>query len=139
MSAEAPATTSASVSSVQECPKCGTINKSGKRSCCARGGAWFKKCGDVGDSSFEHTWDGGFKACKKFNSAQAVLSREEAATHPLNISSTTALQNPTHQHTNIYHHPGAGSEAAHTDSANRLAVAKIFACASIFSIISRLL
>merc|ERR1719331_1822639 len=63
--AEAPATTSASVSSVQECPMCGTINKSGKRSCCARGGAWFKKCGDVGDSSFGHTWDEGFKACKK--------------------------------------------------------------------------
>ena len=46
------------------CPKCGSTNKSGKRSCCAPGGAWFKKCGDVGDTNFDHTWAEGIKACK---------------------------------------------------------------------------
>ena len=45
------------------CPKCVT-NRSGKLSCCARGGAWFKKCGDVGDSNVEHTWFDGTRACK---------------------------------------------------------------------------
>ena len=45
------------------CPKCGT-NKSGKLSCCARGGAWFQKCGDPGDSKFGHTWNEGIKACR---------------------------------------------------------------------------
>ena len=46
------------------CPKCGTVKKSGKRSCCARGGGWFKNCGDVGDTKFDHTWAEGIQACK---------------------------------------------------------------------------
>ena len=46
------------------CPQCGVNSNSGKRSCCVRGGTWFKKCGDPGDSNFEHTWDEGMKACK---------------------------------------------------------------------------
>merc|ERR1711934_1145418 len=46
------------------CFKCGTIKKSGKLSCCARGGSWFKNCGDNGDSNFEHTWVEGVQACK---------------------------------------------------------------------------
>ena len=74
MSAEAPARTESSVTRSKGCPKCGTIKKSGKLSCCARGGAWFKNCGDVGDSSFEHTWSDGFNACKsKFKSNQCML------------------------------------------------------------------
>ena len=46
------------------CLECGTIKKSGKRSCCARGGAWFKNCGDVGDTKSDHTWAEGIQACK---------------------------------------------------------------------------
>ena len=45
------------------CPKCGTNAKSGKLSCCAPGGAWFKNCGDNGDSRFNHTWFEGIQAC----------------------------------------------------------------------------
>ena len=51
--------------SVSTCPKCGSTNKSGKLSCCARGGAWFKKCGDAGDTQFDHTWSEGIHACKR--------------------------------------------------------------------------
>ena len=47
------------------CPKCGTNRKSGKVSCCAAGGSWFKKCGDPGDVSFEHTWSEGVEACER--------------------------------------------------------------------------
>ena len=46
------------------CPKCGTVKKSGKRSCCAPGGAWVNKCGNDGDSKFDHTWIEGIVACK---------------------------------------------------------------------------
>ena len=46
------------------CPKCGATRKSGTLSCCARGGAWFKKCGDVGDTRFDYTWAGGIQICK---------------------------------------------------------------------------
>ena len=49
---------------IGSCPKCGITNKSGLRSCCARGGAWFKKCGDPGDTNFGHTWLEGFHACR---------------------------------------------------------------------------
>ena len=46
------------------CPQCGGGGKSGKISCCARGGSWFQKCGDPGNSKFEHTWSEGSEACK---------------------------------------------------------------------------
>merc|ERR1712032_670066 len=38
-----PAATPAA--NAMECPKCGKFGKSGRVSCCAPGGAWFKKCG----------------------------------------------------------------------------------------------
>ena len=129
MPAETPSTTNASVSRINGCPKCGTIQKSGKLSCCARGGAWFKKCGNVGDSKFEHTWVEGMQACKSVKSPQGMLSREEATTHPLNIISTQ-------HHSDIYHHPGGVSDAVHTESSGCLRVAKTFAFASILSTIS---
>ena len=46
------------------CPKCGVNKKSGLGNCCARGGSWFQKCGDEGDTNFEHTWGDGFDACR---------------------------------------------------------------------------
>ena len=50
---EEPPVATSSTTDTPVCPKCDTINKSGKRSCCVRVGAWFKNCGDVGDS---HLW-----------------------------------------------------------------------------------
>ena len=47
------------------CLKCGTTKKSGKQSCCARGGDWFKQCGDAGDQKFDHTWAEGIQSCKR--------------------------------------------------------------------------
>ena len=46
------------------CPMCATLKKSGKSSCCGPGGAWFKNCGNPGDSKFGHTWFEGIEACK---------------------------------------------------------------------------
>ena len=72
------------VSSV--CPKCGTIKKSDKRSCCARGGAWFNNCGDDGDGDSDHTWFEGIQACKTPSSsisgeAQAQAMKTTSAQH----------------------------------------------------------
>ena len=70
----APAMTSLSVvssSSSNECPKCDVTKKSGKHSCCARGGAWFKNCGDASDTQFDHTWAEGVKACLLYTSDAA--------------------------------------------------------------------
>ena len=59
------------------CPKCGTNEKSGKRSCCVRGGAWFSNCGDPGDSEFDHTWNEGRQACQGEAQGHAVMIRNE--------------------------------------------------------------
>ena len=44
-----PAAVTMTVSYV--CPKCGTIEKSGKISCCGRGGAWYGNCGSAGNKT----------------------------------------------------------------------------------------
>ena len=59
--------------SPSRCPKCGTAKKSGKYSCCARGGAWFTNCGDAGDTQFEHTWAEGVEACESRLPRDGVL------------------------------------------------------------------
>ena len=60
-----------------ECPKCATnvaTNKeSGTPSCCFRGGSWFGKCGNPGDSKFDHTWFEGIQMCK--SKLVSILSR----------------------------------------------------------------
>ena len=44
-----------------ECTKC-MPGKEGL-TCCGWGGSWFKKCGDDGDTKFEHTWGEGLAVC----------------------------------------------------------------------------
>ena len=56
------------------CPRCVSTRNSGKFSCCARGGAWFKNCGSHGDSNFDHTWLEGVRACTDY--AAQVKSRD---------------------------------------------------------------
>ena len=90
-------------SSSSDCPKCGTSKKSGKHSCCARGGAWFKRCGDAGNARFQHTWAEGIQACKDFvtpvlvkSPLEIMLSRVGVITYPL---STPRPRNTTQQQT----------------------------------------
>merc|ERR1712157_376496 len=80
-----PSPTSASgdfttVTAIQyKCPYCGVFN-SGKMSCCAREGAWFKKCGDEGDSKFDHTWLEGIQACNEAaKRARSKIAHERSA------------------------------------------------------------
>ena len=49
---------------VHVCPTCGTIEKSGKASCCGRGGSWFRNCGSTGNRKLRHTWSEGLIACQ---------------------------------------------------------------------------
>ena len=105
----APIPTGASSSAVNSsgCSKCGTIMKSGTLSCCARGGAWFQKCGDAGDTNFDHTWVEGIQACKGFASsfpvkppAPAMLHHERAIAQTLNF--TLKRHSTQQQQTNTY-------------------------------------
>ena len=54
------------------CPKCGTFKKSGRVSCCAPGGAWYKNCGGVGNRNADHRWFEGIEACKRKCKANAI-------------------------------------------------------------------
>ena len=50
------------------CPKCSTFAISGRVSCCAPGGAWYKNCGGAANKNVDHMWFEGVEACKrKFN------------------------------------------------------------------------
>ena len=51
------------VPAIPVCRNCGMIAKYRTPSCCARRGDWFNKCGDPGDSRFEHTWFEGIQIC----------------------------------------------------------------------------
>ena len=77
---------------VSECPKCGTIGKSGKTSCCARGGSWFKSCGGAGNARLQHTWYEGIKACKARRQSRIAIGQRghAAAQQKSNHSSNDA-------------------------------------------------
>ena len=64
-SAGTPAFISAITSTMTTCPKCGTFAKSGRVSCCAPGGAWYKNCGGAVNRNADHSWFEGAQACKR--------------------------------------------------------------------------
>ena len=56
------------IASTKACLKCGTFAKSGRVSCCAPGGAWFKNCGGARNNNVDHKWFEGVASCqRKFN------------------------------------------------------------------------
>ena len=61
---------------VSVCPRCGTTGKSGKTSCCGRGGSWFKSCGGDGNTKLQHTWYEGIQACKARSQFKAVIGQQ---------------------------------------------------------------
>ena len=65
---------------VSVCPRCGTIEKSGKMSCCGRDGSWFNNCGGAGNTRLQHTWYEGIQACKTWTrSGTSIGQRENTA------------------------------------------------------------
>ena len=58
------------------CPKCGITTKSGKISCCGRGGSWFGDCGSGGDTKFGHTWYDGLQSCRAWSESKAVIVQQ---------------------------------------------------------------
>jgi len=56
------------------CSKCGKFKKSGRASCCAPGGAWFKDCGAAGNTKVNYKWTDGANACKPTKPAAATTA-----------------------------------------------------------------
>merc|ERR1711937_642825 len=52
-SVSTPAITSTTTNMIT-CPKCGTFKKSGRVSCCAPGGAWYRNCGGASNRNVAH-------------------------------------------------------------------------------------
>ena len=75
MHIKTPADTTATIA-VSVCPRCGTIGKSGKPSCCGRGGAWFKNCGGAGNAKLDHSWYEGIQACKARSQSKTVVGNQ---------------------------------------------------------------
>ena len=69
-------TTTAAAIAVSVCPRCGTIGKSDKSSCCGRGGSWFRNCGGTGNTKLQHTWYEGIQACKARSQSKTVVSQQ---------------------------------------------------------------
>ena len=115
-----------------KCPKCGTTKQSGKRSCCAPGGAWFKKCGDAGDMTFDHTWSEGIYVCKEYT--ESVFEYMEVViAYPPNTSHS---RNITPQQTNIYR-SGSMSNADNTYSEVCIGLTKTVAFICVWCMILR--
>ena len=111
----------------KECPKCATARKSGKLSCCARGGAWFKKCGDVGDANFEYTWTEGFRACNIGFMGEPWFGIEAASQvngeRIILEPNTTELQKYNQERNDIYPNNDMSASRA-TDGENHIDSAK---------------
>ena len=139
---EAPTTKMSSAPMISNgCVKCGVVKKSGKRSCCARGGAWFKNCGDAGDTKFDHTWTEGVHACEDFVGAvlvksplQEMLRQTGVTALPLN---TIQTQNAPQQQTNISR-LGSMSNAGITDSGDCFGLATVVVYICIWFVILQL-
>ena len=70
------------------CPRCGTIGKSGKPSCCGRGGSWFKNCGSSGKTKLQHTWYEGIQGCKARSQAKTAVGHQRNAAQQKDIDSS---------------------------------------------------
>ena len=83
------------------------MKKSGKFSCCARGGAWFNKCGDTNDKHFGHTWAQGIQACNGFARSIFVKSALQPKLHDMGVMAYLATSAPSRNGTqkkiNFYH------------------------------------
>ena len=61
------------------CPRCAMVKRSGKLSCCARSGSWYKNCARTSDSAFEHTWNEGLAACRHAEMSPVAAIRVKQA------------------------------------------------------------
>ena len=87
------AKTTATIRSV--CRKCGTVGKSGKSSCCGRGGSWFRNCGSTKDAKHSHTWYEGIQVCNTRAQPKRASGRESnASQQQLNPSNGADMRNP---------------------------------------------
>ena len=115
------------------CLTCATLKKSGKRSCCARGGSWYNDCGPATELRFGHTWVEGLRACALNQVERHVMSGlEKPMVQPPNATTTRKISfiREISQHTSIaYQHTtdtGSNGVTAGSTGRNELAILAVF-------------
>ena len=122
------------------CPKCGTIHKSGKISCCGRGGSWFKNCGTAGNTQLEHTWQEGIRACKARTQSKTAMGQQqlydESGKSPIltSIDASTFMTSSVHTPANMSITTPAHARMDHSLT-NMLITAQSHAPASKFKVV----
>jgi len=85
---------------VSQCPTCGKIGRSGRSSCCGRGGSWYGNCGSSGNAETHHTWYEGLQICKTHSAIGqqlvVVAQQESTDASPAKTSTTIWVPNPAH-------------------------------------------
>ena len=76
---------------IPACPECGIVRKSGKLSCCGRGGSWFGDCGTTVTADIGHTWYEGIHACKARQSRAAVAVNVSIITPALEVTADNTV------------------------------------------------
>ena len=74
------------------CPKCGTIGKFGKMSCCGRGGSWNGICG-IRNSNLEHTWSEGIQACESRSQSKKGTDQQLSGSQQRNMNYSNGSDN----------------------------------------------
>ena len=70
------------------CSVCGILKKSGRASCCGRGGSWFGKCARAASSNLDYTWYEGIRVCNAHN--QVAMGQQLHASIPKSTASDDA-------------------------------------------------
>ena len=78
------------------CSECGTIKKSGKRSCCGRGGSWFGHCGSAENANLTHTWYEGIRACEAQQSETQLDQQRHVNNRAVSSPPNTIIITPPH-------------------------------------------
>ena len=77
-----PVTTQGVGSAIMRCPNCGTFKKSGRISCCAPGGAWYRNCGGIENRDVGHSWQEGIRVCKPQQQFRVAVVQQLHASQP---------------------------------------------------------
>jgi len=78
---------------ISACSKCVPIKKSGKTSCCGRGGSWFGNCRGTGNTKLDHTWYEGIQVCQTWAESKIAFGRQSNAAQQLNSPNGAGVAN----------------------------------------------
>ena len=74
--------------SLSVCKKC--VPGKGGLTCCGKGGSWHRRCGQIGDDKFPHTYDEGYRVCGQESSPKKEGDSPKKGDGPSNEKGTSS-------------------------------------------------